>query len=103
MNRTAKLGLLLIGSTMLHEAMAARYQCRSSTAGIRNVAVQGRTMTVVNPKTPNIVFRKESEVETRGNITRTENDAWILHVKEGVGSLKNQTFGDTYTCLQTGE
>ena len=103
MNRARALPLILIGLAVSQQAFAARYQCRSDSAGIRNVLVEGQTMTVVNPKTPNIVFKKPSQVETRGSITRTSNEAWDLYVKDGVGKLTNITFADAYTCIQTGE
>jgi len=60
-------------------------------------------MTVVNPKTPNIVFSKDSDTETRGNITRYENDAWTFYDKQGLASLTNKVFGDKYGCMQIGQ
>ena len=93
---------MLMAVVSSSDALAARFQCRSEGAGIRNVATDGRMMSVVNPRTPNIVFTKQSDVEVRGNITRTTNDAWELTVKEGIGQLTNKTFGDKFTCVQVG-
>jgi hypothetical protein len=70
---------------------------------VRNVTVSGSVMTVINPKTPRIVFSKESTRETRGNITRYENDAWTFTEREGLASLTNKVFEDKYTCIQTGQ
>ncbi len=79
------------------------YQCFDEEKNVRNVAVSGSVMTVVNPKTPRIVFSKDSDRETRGNITRYENDAWSFYEKEGMASLTNKVFGDKYGCIQTGQ
>jgi hypothetical protein len=76
------------------------FQCRTESGDIRNVDIRGDVMTVVNPKTPRIVFSKTSDVETRGDITRYENDAWQLTVKDGIGHLKNLVFEDVYACIQ---
>lgn len=93
---------LLVGATFSTYSHAQKFQCRSEAAGVRNVSVQGKSMTVVNPKTPNIVFSKAATSETRGNITRVTTDAWELYSKDGYGQLTNLTFGDKYTCIQTG-
>lgn len=92
------ISLLIVSSV----AYAQRFQCRNESAGVRNVAIQGKVMTVVNPKTPAIAFSKPAASETRGTITKTTTDAWELYAKEGVGQLTNITFGEKYTCIQTG-
>ena len=79
------------------------YQCLDEAKNIRNVTVSGSVMTVVNPRTPRIVFSKDSDRETRGNITRYDNDAWTLYEKEGMASLTNKVFGDKYSCIQIGQ
>jgi hypothetical protein len=79
------------------------YQCLDKDKNIRVVTTSGSVMTVVNPKTPNIVFSKESNFEQRGNIKRYENDSWLFYDKEGIGSLSNKVFGDEYGCMQTGQ
>lgn len=94
--------ILLAGVALSSHSYAQKLECRSETAGTRIVTVQGRTMTVVNPRTPNIVFSKTATSETRGNITRVTTDAWELYSKDGYGQLTNVTFGDKYTCIQTG-
>ncbi len=94
------LGLVLLGVNVIAYA-GGTYQCVDETKNVRNVAVSGSVMTVVNPKTPRIVFSKDSDKETRGNITRYENDAWSFYEKEGMGSLTNKVFGDNYGCIQT--
>lgn len=76
------------------------YQCFDEAKNIRNVTVSESVMTVVNPKTPRIIFSKDSDRETRGNITRYENDAWTFFEKEGMASLTNKVFGDKYSCIQ---
>lgn len=79
------------------------YQCFDDAKNIRNVAIAGSVMTVVNPKTPRVVFSKDSDRETRENITRYENDAWSFYEQEGMASLTNKVFGDKYGCIQTGQ
>ena len=80
-----------------------KYQCFDEAKNVRIVTVSGSVMTVVNPKTPNIVFSKDSDTETRGNITRYENDAWTFYDKQGLASLTNKVFGDKYGCMQIGQ
>ena len=94
--------VLLIGLSTTSIAHAQRFQCMNDSQGIRNVAIVGKSLTVVNPKTPNIVFTKPANSETRGSITKTTTDAWELYSKDGSGSLTNLTFGDKYGCVQTG-
>ena len=93
--------LVALCASMCAYAGGGTYQCFDDAKNVRVVTVSGSTMTVVNPKTPKIVFKKRSNVETRGKITRYENDAWVFYDKEGLASLKNKVFGDEYGCMQT--
>lgn len=97
----------LIGSVLFFASTIAcaggTYQCIDDAKNVRNVAISGSVMTVVNPKTPHIVFSKDSDREIRSNITRYENDAWSFYEKEGMGSLTNKVFGDKYGCIQIGQ
>lgn len=95
--------LAILWVSVIYTASHAQsFQCRSDAIGVRNVVIQGHTMTVVNPKTPAIVFRKQATSEVRGSITKTTTDAWELYAKEGIGQLTNLAFGEKYTCIQTG-
>jgi hypothetical protein len=96
------IGIFMLGVSATVYA-GGTYQCYDEAKNVRNVSVSGSVMTVVNPKTPRIVFSKDSDRETRGNITRYENDAWSLYEKEGMASLTNKVFGDKYGCIQTGQ
>ena len=97
---TAMAVVFLASASGAVSAASLGLECRTESGNVRRVDIDGDVMTVVNPKTPRIVFAKRSEVERRGNIVRYSNDAWDLYVKEGIGQLKNKVFGDEYTCLQ---
>lgn len=94
--------LLAAVTLFVSTAHAQRLQCLNKEQGTRNVLIQGGKMTVVNPRTPNIVFVKQASIETRGNITKAITDAWEIYLKDGHGHLTNLTFDDKYTCIQTG-
>lgn len=99
-----KIVLGVVAVVLACPSFASSYQCMNDTdKSIRNIAISGDLMTVVNPETPRIVFTKKSDKEARGTITRWSNDAWDFYDKEGIGSLTNKVFGDKYGCIQTGQ
>jgi len=85
-------------------AQAQRMQCQNDAdkASVRVATLAGSALTVTNPKTSRIGGPQAVSVERRGDITKADSEGWTLYIRGGSGTLKNKTFGDSYTCIQIG-